>query len=104
MVENEIYKYLALEKILFEKDPYVWWNERKEKFPVLNQLSRKILGIWAASTPSEWLFSDAGNLLSVKRTRIKPELFSHVMFLKWNGYHFASIHSPIPSNVIDIQE
>jgi hypothetical protein len=104
MAENEIHEYLALEEIPFEKDPYAWWNERKEKFPVLNQLSRKILGIWAASTPSERLFSDAGNLLSVKRTRIKPELFSCVMFLKRNGHHFASIHPPIPSNVIDIQE
>jgi len=92
--ENEINEYLALEEIPFDKDPYTWWNERKEKFPILSQLSRKILGIRAASTPSERLFSDAGNLLTVKRTRIKPDLFSRVMFLKRNGHHFASIHPP----------
>ena len=94
--ENEIGEYLALDEIPFEKNPYVWWNERKEKFPVLSQLSRKILGIRVASTPSERLFSDAGNLLTVKRTRIKPELFSRVMFLKRNGHHFASVHPPAP--------
>ncbi|GBB85099.1 hypothetical protein RclHR1_11680004 [Rhizophagus clarus] len=94
ITENEIGDYLALEEIPFEKDPYAWWNEKKEKFPVLSQLSRKILGIRAASTPSERLFSDAGNLLTVKRTRIKPELFSRVMFLKRNSHHFASIHPP----------
>jgi hypothetical protein len=100
---NEIGEYLALEEIPFEKDPFAWWNERKEKFPVLSQLSRKILGIRAASTPSERLFSDAGNLLTVKRTRIKPELFSRVMFLKRNGHHFASIHPPAQHvTIIDI--
>ena len=92
--ENEINEYLALEEIPFDKNPYTWWNERKEKFPILSQLSRKILGIRAASTSSERLFSDAGNLLTVKRTRIKPDLFSRVMFLKRNGHHFASIHPP----------
>jgi hypothetical protein len=100
---NEISEYLALEEIPFEKDPFAWWNERKEKFPVLSQLSRKILGIRAASTPSERLFSDAGNLLTVKRTRIKPELFSRVMFLKRNSHHFASIHPPAQQvTIIDI--
>lgn len=92
--ENEVGEYLTLEEIPFEKNPYAWWNERKEKFPVLSQLSRKILGIRAASTPSERLFSDAGNLLTVKRTRINPDLFSRVMFLKRNGHHFATIHPP----------
>ena len=70
-------EYLALEEIPFENVPYAWW---KEKFPVLSQLSRKILGIRVTSTPSERLFSDAGNLLTVKRTRMKPELFSHVIY------------------------
>ena len=91
--KNEVHEYLALEEIPFVKDPYAWWNKRKEKFPVLSQLSRKILGIRTASTPSERLFSDAGNLLTIKKIRMKPELFSRIMFLKRNGHHFASIHS-----------
>ena len=93
-VDNEVDEYLALEEIPFKKDPYAWWNERKENFPVLSQLSRKILGIQAASTPSERLFSDMDNLLTNKRTRIKQELFSRVMFLKQNSHHFATIHPP----------
>lgn len=92
--ENEVIEYLELEEIPFEKDPYAWWNERKEKFPIISQLARKILGIRAASTPSERLFSDAGNLLTVKRSRIKPELFDRVIFLKRNGHNFINIHPP----------
>jgi len=57
-------------------------------------LARKILGIRAASTPLERLFSDAGNLLTVKRSRIKPELFDHIMFLKRNSHNFINIHPP----------
>ncbi|EXX67403.1 zinc finger BED domain-containing protein 4-like [Rhizophagus irregularis DAOM 181602=DAOM 197198] len=90
--ENEVNEYLALDEIPFESDPYAWCNDRKEKFPVLSQLARKKLGIRVASTPSERLFSDVGNLLTVERTRMKPELFSRVMFLKRNGHHFSSIH------------
>ncbi|RIA89222.1 hypothetical protein C1645_825180 [Glomus cerebriforme] len=41
------------------------------------------------------------NLLTVKRTRIKPDLFSRVMFLKWNGHHFTSIHPPAQQATID---
>lgn len=102
--EDEISEYLALEEIPFDKDPYPWWNERKEKFPILSQLARKILAIRAASTPSERLFSVAGNLLTVKRTRIKPDLFSRVMFLKRNGHNFASIHPPAQqiTTIIDV--
>ena len=51
-----------------------------------------MLSIRAASTPSERLFSEAGNLLTIKRTRIKPDLFSRIIFLKRNSHHFASIH------------
>ena len=94
VAENEVIEYLTLEEIPFEKIPYAWWNERKEKFPIISQLARKMLGIRAASTPSERLFSDAGNLLTVKRSRIKPELFNRVMFLKRNGHNFISIHPP----------
>ncbi|CAB5350312.1 unnamed protein product [Rhizophagus irregularis] len=43
--ENEVNEYLALDEIPFESDPYAWWNDRKEKFPVLSQLARKKLGI-----------------------------------------------------------
>ena len=90
--ENEVKEYLALEEIPFESDPYAWWNEKKEKFPVLSQLSRKILGIRAASTSSERLFSEAEKLLKVKETRMKPELYNRVMFLNRNGHYFTSIH------------
>ena len=32
--------------------------------------------------------------MTVKRSRIKPELFDRVMFLKRNSHNFIDIHSP----------
>ena len=47
----------------------------------------------ATSTPaSERLFSDAGNLLTAKRTRLNPELFNRLIFLKKNASFVKSIH------------
>ena len=89
---DEIVEYLQLEEIDLESDPFNWWHEREEKFPILSFLVKKYLSVYACSTASERLFSDAGNLLTVKRTRISPALFKRLIFLKRNAKHLDSIH------------
>jgi hypothetical protein len=95
---DEVAEYLQLEEIDFESNPFTWWYEREEKFPVLSLLAKKYLSIYACSTASERLFSDAGNLLTVKRTRINPDLFKRLIFLKRNAKHLDSIHKPYESD------
>lgn len=89
---DEVGAYLLLDEIDLDSNPFVWWYERKEKFPILSYLAKKYLGVLACSTASERLFSDAGNLLTAKRTRMCPKLFKKLMFLKRNGKHLDSIH------------
>ena len=89
---NEVSKYLQLPEIPLDSNPLVWWNEKKDKFPVLGCLAQKYLAVSATSTASERLFSDVGNLLTNKRTRMKPELFKKIMFLKRNSSNFNTIH------------
>ena len=91
---DEITEYLQYEEIDLECDPFIWWHERQEKFPILSCLAKKYLAVYACSTASERLFSDAGNMLNVKRTRIIPKLFQRIMFLKRNSKHLDSIHPP----------
>jgi hypothetical protein len=65
-------------------NPCEWWNERKTLFPHLSKLARKYLAIPASSVPSERLFSDTGNHISIRRTRLDPNLLYHMIFLKRN--------------------
>jgi hypothetical protein len=91
---EEVVEYLQLEEIDLESDPFIWWSDREEKFPILSLLAKKYLSVYACSTASERLFSDAGNLLTVKRTKIDPNLFKKLLFLKRNAKHLNSIHKP----------
>ena len=89
---DEIAEYLQLEEIDFENDPFIWWSNREEKFPILSILAKKYLSVYACSTASERLFSDAGNLITAKRTRMSTDLFKKLIFLKRNAKHLNSIH------------
>ncbi|CAG8518112.1 11697_t:CDS:2, partial [Racocetra fulgida] len=91
MIE-EISEYLKLEEIDFDCDPLGWWHERRNKFPVMSRLAKKYLAVFASSTASERLFSNAGNLITAKRTRISPKLFKRLIFFKKNEKHLDSIY------------
>lgn len=82
---NEVEEYLREDKISFQQCPFNWWLNKKDKYPILAKMARIYLAIPATSTPSERLFSDAGNLLSAKRSRMNSELFKRIMFLKRNA-------------------
>jgi len=92
-VSDEVREYLAEDKISFNQNPFEWWAGKKTKYPVLSKMARIYLAAPATSTPSERLFSDAGNLLSAKRTRMGSELFKRIMFLKRNASKVDSIYS-----------
>jgi hypothetical protein len=89
---NEVEEYLKEDKIPFNQCPFNWWLNKKNKYPVLTKMARIFLAIPATSTSSERLFSDAGNLMTSKRTRIDSELFKRMMFLKRNATKVTSIH------------
>lgn len=89
---NEVEEYLKEDMISFNQCPFNWWLNKKDKYPILAKMARIHLAIPATSTSSERLFSDAGNLLSAKRTRINSDLFKSIMFLKRNASKVSSIH------------
>ena len=69
-------------------------NGKKNTFIILSILAHKYLPIPAVSTASERMFSDAGNLMGPKRTRMNPELFNRIIFLKRNFKILSLIYSP----------
>lgn len=56
-----------------------------KKFPILAQIARKYLSIQTTSGASERVFSDAGLIMTSKRTSMKEDLFEALTFLKRNG-------------------
>jgi len=84
-VDDEVALYLQQKQIRLKDDPLKWWLVNEVTLPILAQIARKYLSIPAASVPSERLFSDAGNHISARRTRLSPELVNKMLFLKRNS-------------------
>jgi hypothetical protein len=81
---DEVANYLALPKIHHDDCPLTWWKTNKTRFPILSKLARKYLAIPATSTPSERLFSEAGNVMTIKRTQLAPNMLENLVFCKKN--------------------
>ncbi|CAB5159974.1 unnamed protein product [Rhizophagus irregularis] len=79
---DEITEYLRVEEIGFSECPFNWWSKNENRFPILSKMARKYLAIPATFTPSERLFSDARNLMTVRHTSLSPSTFKHLLFLK----------------------
>ena len=66
-------------------NPFEWWAVWKTQFSNMAKLTRKYLSIPGSSVPSERLFSDVGNQITIKRTRLDSKLAGKMMFLKRNS-------------------
>jgi hypothetical protein len=89
--QDEIDEYMMIEEIDVSTCPFKWWASQESRFPILSQLAKKYLAIPATSAASERLFSDAGNVMTVKRTNLSPTTFEHLIFCKRNWHLIGSI-------------
>ena len=73
------------EAVLHRKeDPRLWWKSIECHYELLSQFAKKYLFIPAISIPAEMLFSKAGELVPVKRNRLKPKHINMFLFLNQN--------------------
>uniref|UniRef100_G3N7L6 HAT C-terminal dimerisation domain-containing protein n=1 Tax=Gasterosteus aculeatus TaxID=69293 RepID=G3N7L6_GASAC len=68
-IRNEVLMYFGEQPLSKTESPLSWWKW----FPALASLAKSFLCIPATSTPSERLFSAAGNIASKKRASLSPE-------------------------------
>lgn len=77
----ECRRYFEEQNIARDSDPLHYWSSCEKSLPMLSSLARKFLCIPATSVPSERLFSAAGELVSLKRNRLKPKNIDMFLFL-----------------------
>ncbi|RLN87369.1 hypothetical protein BBJ28_00001429 [Nothophytophthora sp. Chile5] len=83
--DDEFKRYLAdITTVKKLKNPFQWWKENQHKYPNLSKLARKWLGTVATSVPSERAFSSSGNVVTVKRSSLAPELVRDLVFIAEN--------------------
>ncbi|CAM4672887.1 unnamed protein product [Leuciscus chuanchicus] len=84
-VDLEVELYKSLPPVPMAEDPVMWWWEKRAILPLLTNVATSYLCAQASSTPSERVFSTAGNTLSQERSRLLPEKANMLIFLQKNG-------------------
>ena len=49
-----------------------WWKANQDGLPILANLAKRFLGVFASSVPCERLFSSARNIITETRSRLSP--------------------------------
>jgi hypothetical protein len=80
----EIKRYEDLDPIQRDNCPLEWWATEGQQFPSLKILARKFLARPATSVPAKRLFSKSGEILSARRSVLKPEMVDKLVFLSFN--------------------
>ncbi len=84
-VDLEVERYKSLPPIPIAEDPVMWWWEKRADLALLTTIATSYLCAQASSTPSERVFSTAGNTISQERSRLLPEKANMLIFLQKNG-------------------
>ena len=83
-VKQELDCYLGHPQLEIEESPLSWWKIEHQRYPHLSRLARKYLCLCATSVPSERIFSVAGEIVSDRRSALKPEKVDQLVFLARN--------------------
>ncbi|KAL3664747.1 hypothetical protein V7S43_019069 [Phytophthora oleae] len=67
------------------KNPFDWWRGNQHKYRNLSRVARKWLGTVATSVASERAFSTSGNVVTVKRCSLAPNLVRDLVFIAENA-------------------
>ncbi|CAF1508392.1 unnamed protein product [Adineta ricciae] len=81
---DELERFLAkrLNILDLPDNPLDFWRNHRMEFPILAKVSRQVFSIPATSAAVERTFSAGGNVVTKRRTNIKPEQLNNVLFLR----------------------
>ena len=78
---TEMQQFLKTTNLNRHDDAIQWWRENAHIYPTLSKLARRYFCPLATSVPSERLFSKAGELVSARRSSLKPKHIDMYLFL-----------------------
>ena len=86
VIRAEIDRYLQTPVAAKGSDILTWWKGMSsEAYPKLGRLARRYLCIPAASTASERIFSDAGNVVTWSRSKLHVNNVEKLVYVKENS-------------------
>ena len=62
----------------------VWWKQHQNILPLLSIAARSVLAIPASSAKSERVYSSGANIVTAKRTRMKPNKVEQTLIIREN--------------------
>lgn len=83
-IKEEMRLYENMEMLPRDENPFIWWHENGQRFPLLSVLASKYLSAPPSSVESERIFSVGGNVNTPKRNRLSPDTSESLMFLHHN--------------------
>jgi len=83
-IKQELDCYLSHQQLEMEENPLDWWKVEHRRYPHLAKLAQKYLCICATSVPAERIFSIAGQIVSDRRSALKPDRVDQLVFLARN--------------------
>ena len=83
-VKQELDQYLSHPQLDIEESPLDWWKIEAVRYPNVAKLAQKYLCLCATNVPSERVFSCGGNIVTDRRTCLKPEQVDSLVFLALN--------------------
>ena len=81
---DEVILYMQEQTPHINTNPLEWWKLNGCRYPRLLTLALRYLGIPGTSTPSERIFSKAGEIVCRRRSSLKPSSVDMLVFLSKN--------------------
>jgi hypothetical protein len=69
----------------FTTKPLEYWKSNQCRFRILSEIGRDVVSVAASSGSVERAFSVALDILTAKRSAMKPDLFANLMLVKCNA-------------------
>jgi hypothetical protein len=81
-IGDEIEIYISEPTIRKDLDILTYWNNNKERYPILSKMARNYLAIPSTSVGCEEMFSKANDLVTNKRNNLSTGIIKKIMCLQ----------------------